>query len=123
PDVFPCVFLRQIKTFQDNQLVDVAPDQVAIIPGRVISTPVLPAILNLASGADPIAADTLDVLVEPFALKFPDLLSLPAIPRGVYQVVVVEKSGQVWTVPNSLGNGAASGTPYYASSQTAAVTV
>src|SRR5205085_9339636 len=73
--------------------------------------------------ADPIAADTLDVLVEPFALKFPELFSLPAIPRGVYQVVVVEKSGQVWTVPNSLGNGAATGTPYYASSQAAAVTV
>ena len=123
-DVFPLVFLRQIKTFSEtSQLVDVAPDKVAIIPCRVVSTPVLPALVNMAPGADPMASDVLDVLVEPFALKFPELISIANIPRGVYQVVVVEKSGQVWTVPNSLGDGSASGTPYYASSQAAAVTV
>jgi hypothetical protein len=123
-DVFPQVFLRQIKsTDNSGALVPVDPANVAIVPCRVISTPLLPALVNLTPGADPLASDVLDVLVEPFALKFPELISKDSIPLGLYQVIVVERSGQVWTVPNSLGNPDASGTPYYASSQAAAVSV
>lgn len=123
PDVFPQVFLRQLQGVDANgNLVAVAASAAAIIPCRAIPTPVLPAILQLAPGATPVAQDHLDVLVEPLAVTA-SLTPLAQIPLGVYQVVVVEKSGQVWTVPNQLGDPAHSPTPFYASSQGASIAV
>jgi hypothetical protein len=105
-DVFPRVFLRQIGAAD-----------AAVVPCRTISTPVLPALLTLAPDAPPIAQDSIDVLVEPLALRASDLSPLPRIPAGKYQVVVVQRSGQIWTVPNQLGDEANGSTSYFAASQ------
>ena len=118
-DVFPRVFLRQIAA---RSGAPVAAGDAAIVPCRAIAVPVLPALLAAAAGAAPFARDTLDVLVEPLAVSARDLSPLPGIPAGVYQVIVVEKSGQVWTLPNQLGDPARAGTPYFAASQAQTVT-
>ena len=118
-DVFPRVFLRQIA-LKDRTPVD--PGDAAIVPCRAIALPVLPALVAAAPGQAPVARDTLDVLVEPLAVSARDLAPLPKIPAGTYQVIVVEKSGQVWTLPNQLGDPARAGTKYYAASQAQTVT-
>ena len=118
-DVFPRVFLRQIA-LKDG--TPVAPNDAAIVPCRAIALPILPALVQLAPGAVPLARDTLDLLVEPLAVKAADLSPLPKIPPGTYQVIVIEKSGQVWTLPNELGDPARAGTRYYAASQAETVT-
>jgi hypothetical protein len=120
-DVFPRVILRQLSGLDakgNPSPVDAA--AAAIVPCRVVSTPVLPALVNMPVGALPMAQDQLDVLVQPFAVG-PDLNPLPAIPAGTYQVVVVEKSGQVWTLPNQLGD-AGLGAAYFTASQAQTVT-
>jgi len=117
-DVFPRVFLRQIRKLDGSA---VAAADAAIVPCRAIAVPIIPALLAASPGSAPIARDTLDVLVEPLAVKASDLSALPSIPTGVYQVVVVEKSGQVWTLPNQLGDPAL-GANYYAASQAQTVT-
>ncbi len=123
-DVFPRVFLRQLSGVDgQGNPVPTAPGAAAIVPCRVNSLPVLPALLSLPPGATPVARDTLEVLVQPWALAAGDLLPLPSIPRGTYQVVVIERSGQAWTLPNQLGNPAAAGTPDFAPSQAQVVTV
>jgi hypothetical protein len=123
-DVFPRVFLRQLSGLDaQGKPASVAAQSAAIIPCRAIATAVLPSLVGLGAGAQPLARDVLDILVEPFAVAVADLQPLPRIPAGNYQVVVVERSGQVWTLPNSLGDAANQGTPYYASSQAQSVTV
>jgi uncharacterized protein (DUF2141 family) len=123
-DVFPRVFLRQLSGLDgQGNPAPVDARSTAIVPCRAIATAVLPALVDLAAGAPPLARDLLDVLVEPFAVGASDLKPLPAIPAGKYQVVVVERSGQVWTLPNSLGDAANEGTPYFAASQAQGVTV
>jgi hypothetical protein len=117
-DVFPRVFLRQLKKLDGT---GVAAADAAIVPCRAIGVPVLPALLTLAPGAAPIARDTLDVFVAPLAVSGADLSPLPRIPAGVYQVIVIEKSGQVWTLPNRLGDPSL-GTDYFAASQAQTVT-
>jgi hypothetical protein len=123
-DVFPRVFLRQ-RSGVDGQgnPAPVNAQSAAIVPCRAIATAVLPALVNLGAGAPPIARDVLDVLVEPFAVAAADLKPLAKIPAGKYQVVVVERSGQVWTLPNDLGDAANEGTPYFAASQAQSVTI
>ena len=118
-DVFPRVFLRQIA-LKDG--TPVAPNAAAIVPCRAIALPVLPALLTAAPGTAPLSRDTLDVLVLPLAVNAADLSQLPKIPTGTYQVIVVERSGQVWTLPNQLGDPARAGTKYYAASQAQSVT-
>ena len=118
-DVFPRVFLRQIG-LKDG--TPVASGDAAIVPCRAIALPALPALVLLAPGQAPVARDTLDVLVEPLAVSAKDLSPLPRIPAGAYQVIVVEKSGQVWTLPNQLGDPARAGSKYYAASQAQTVT-
>src|SRR5205823_8056610 len=97
-DVFPRVILRQIREPDGTPAA-----RPAIVPCQTLSVPVLPAIAAMKPGDVPPALDNLDVLVEPFAVDASDLSPLPSIPKGVYQVVVIEKTGQVWTLPNSLG--------------------
>ncbi|HYY52750.1 MAG TPA: hypothetical protein VE755_07755, partial [Myxococcales bacterium] len=94
----------------------------AIVPCRTISTPVLPALVNLAPAAPPVAQDSIDVLIEPLALRASDLSPLPRIPAGQYQVVVVQRSGQTWTVPNELGEEANASTAYFVASQGESIT-
>ena len=118
-DVFPRVVLRQIRAADGTP---VAPADAAIVPCRAIAVPVLPQLAAMQPGAVPIAQDNLDVLVEPFAIAADQATRLPKIPAGAYQVVVIEKTGQVWTLPNQLGDARAAGTPYYAQSQAQAVT-
>ena len=118
-DVFPRVFLRQIA-LRDG--TPVAPGEAAIVPCRAIALPVLPALVTAGPGQAPLARDTLDGLVEPLAVSAADLSPLPKIPSGTYQVIVVEKSGQVWTLPNQLGDPGRAGTGYYAASQAQTVT-
>jgi hypothetical protein len=123
-DVFPRVFLRQVKQFDAaSQPVAIAAADAAIIPCRANATRVFPSILQLAPGAAPVAQDQLDVLVLPLAVNAQTLQPLAQIPRGVYQVVVVEKSGQVWTLPNQLGDASRAGSAYYDATQAQAVTV
>src|SRR5882672_1562833 len=123
-EVFPRVFLRQLSGVDgQGNPVPTAPGIAAIVPCRVNSLPVLPALLSLPPGATPLARDTLDVLVQPWAVAASDLAPLPSIPQGTYQVVVIERSGQAWALPNQLGDPAAAGTPDFASSQAQLVTV
>lgn len=98
PDVFPRIVLRQLQDGSGNAVA-----KGALIPCRTLVTPVLPAIEQLPPTAAPLALDTVTALVEPFAVDATTQAPLPSIPAGVYQVVVIEKSGQVWTVPNALG--------------------
>ena len=122
-DLFPRVFLRQLSGVdgQGNSF-PTAPGAAAIVPCRVNVLPVLPALLGLPPGAPPVARDTLEVLVQPWAVGN-DRAPLPSIPRGTYQVVVIERSGQAWTLPNQLGDPAAAGTLDFAPSQAQVVTV
>lgn len=117
PDVFPEVFLHQIRDASGA-----AVSGGAIIPCRAITTSILLALAALRPGDPPIAQDTLDLFVEPLAVDA-NLKPLPQIPLGAYQVVVVERTGQVWTVPNSLGDPARKGTPYYDASQGQSISV
>jgi len=122
-DLFPRVFLRQLSGVDgQGNPVPTAAGAEAIVPCRVNVLPVLPALLGLPPGAPPVARDTLEVLVQPWAVGS-DLAPLPSIPRGTYQVVVIERSGQAWTLPNQLGDPAAAGTTDFAPSQAQAVTV
>jgi hypothetical protein len=60
--------------------------------------------LQQALGGDPsriIPLDQLPLTVLPFAVDAAGG-QLPVIPVGEYQLVVVEQSGQVWTLPNGL---------------------
>jgi uncharacterized protein (DUF2141 family) len=117
-DVFPRAFLRQLSAVDgQGNPVPASPDSRAIVACRVISTPILPALVNLAAGSPPLPQDALEVLVQPLALRESDLKPLPKIPAGKYQVVVVQRSGQFWRLPNQLGDASNSGTPYYAASQ------
>jgi uncharacterized protein (DUF2141 family) len=99
-DVFPRVVLQQLTDANGDA---VAAGQGAVIPCRTLVTSILPAVLALPIGATPIATDTIQVLVEPLAVNATTLAPLPAIPAGVYATVAIEKSGQVWTLPNKLG--------------------
>ncbi|HUJ29475.1 MAG TPA: hypothetical protein VLW85_25820 [Myxococcales bacterium] len=117
PDVFPEVFLHQIRDANGAAVADGA-----IIPCRAIATSILPALQALKPGDTPIAQDTLDVFVEPLAVDG-NLQPLPQIPLGAYQVVVVERTGQTWTVPNSLGDPARKGTPFYDATQGQTISV
>ena len=120
-EVFPRVFLRQLSGVDgQGNPVPTAPGAAAIVPCRVNSLPVLPALVSLPPGATPIARDTLEVLVQPWALEASDLTPLPSIPQGTYQVVVIERSGQAWRLPNQLGDPA---TPDFAPSQAQVITV
>ena len=121
-DVFPKVFLRQLTMF-DERGAEVAVADAAIIPARVVPIAQLPLLVVQQPGTIPVAADTLDVLIEPFAVRAATLEPLPVVPKGKYQIVVVERSGQVWTLPNSLGDDRNNATPYYAPSQATAVRV
>src|SRR6266478_1463909 len=123
-DVFPRVFLRQLSGVDgQGNPVPTAPGGAAIVPCRVNSLPVLPALVSLPPGATPVGRDTLEVLVQPWAVAASDLAPLPSIPRGTYQVVVIERSGQAWTLPNQLGDPAAAGTTDFAPSQSQVVTL
>ena len=102
-DVFPRVILQQAT---DATGAAVAAGQGAVIPCRTLVTAILPAVLALPVGAPPIAADTIQVLVEPVAVNATTLAPLPGIPPGLYVTVVIEKTGQVWTLPNKLGTAA-----------------
>jgi uncharacterized protein (DUF2141 family) len=120
-DVFPRVFLRQLSGVDgQGNPVPTPPGAAAIVPCRVNSLPVLPALVSLPPGATPVARDTLEVLVQPWALAASDLLPLPSIPQGTYQVVVIERRGQAWTLPNQLGDPA---NPDFVPSQAQEVTV
>jgi uncharacterized protein (DUF2141 family) len=100
-DLFPRVVLQQIA---DASGTSVAAGQGAVIPCRTLVTSILPGVLTLPIGAEAVATDTIQVLVEPVAVNATTLAPLPAIPPGVYGVAVIEKSGQVWTLPNKLGS-------------------
>jgi uncharacterized protein (DUF2141 family) len=121
-DVFPRVFLRQLTSVDGSGEAPLAPGSGAIVPCQVVSLPVLPALLDLPAGAPAVAQDLLEVMVEPFALGA-DLRLLPRIPAGGYQLVVIQRSGQTWTLPNQLGDPANAGTPYFAASQAEAVSI
>jgi len=120
-DVFPRVFLRQLTSLAGAG-GSIALASGAIIPCQAVSLSVLPALLNLAPGAPPVAQDLLEVMVEPLALGA-DLRPLARIPAGEYQLVIIQRSGQFWTLPNQLGDPASAGTPYFAASQAQAVTI
>jgi len=124
-DVFPRVFLRQLAGMDDQgRPLPIDPSLAAIVPCRVVSTPVLPALVDAPAGAAPLPTDLLDVLVQPLAVSAVEQQTvLPEIPAGTYQVVVIQRSGQVWTLPNQLGDAKSAGTPYYAASQAQAVTM
>ena len=126
-DVYPLVLLRQLESVQpDGTFAAVSSSDAAIIiPCEVQSTPLLPLLLAMSPGQTPLAADKLTVLVQPLAVKLGaggTRTPLPVVPAGRYQIVVIEKSGQVWTLPNSLGTQDA-GSKYYVPSQGQRITI
>ena len=121
-DVFPKVVLRQLTSFDETGAEVPAADP-ALIPAQVNPVALLPLLAVRGADAGPLAADTLDVLIQPFAVRAANLEPLPLIPKGKYQIVVIEKSGQVWTMPNSLGDEKNVGTPFYSASQHAFIAV
>jgi uncharacterized protein (DUF2141 family) len=106
-DVFPQVTLKQLDAINgDGSTSAVASADAAYIPCKVQATPLLPLLLASTSTSTPYGLDTVQILIEPLAVKLSSTgvaTPLAAIPPGHYQVVVVGKLGQVWTVPNSLG--------------------
>jgi uncharacterized protein (DUF2141 family) len=122
-DVFPRVFLRQLSGVDGQGNAVALAAGAAVIPCRIVSTKVLPALVSFAPGAPPLAQDTLDVLVQPVAAGSGDLKPLAKVPAGKYQVIVVQRSGQVWRLPNQLGDPASAGTPYFAASQAQSITI
>ena len=121
-DVFPKVVLRQITSFDETGKEVPAIDP-ALVPAQVNPVSVLPLLASRGADAGPLGTDTLDIIIQPFAVRAAHLEPLVLIPKGKYQIVVIQKSGQVWTLPNSLGDETQTGTPYYASSQHAFVSV
>lgn len=79
-------------------------------PGQTAQDALLPALLEnelqlrAALGGDPsrvLPLNELPLVVLPLAVDSTGA-TLPAIPVGEYQLVVVVASGQVWTLPNGL---------------------
>jgi uncharacterized protein (DUF2141 family) len=96
-DVFPRVVLQQIADDKGKPMTGV------VIPTRTLPQAVLPALENLPNGAAPLARDQVTVLIEPVAVNASTQQPIgPPLP-GTYRVVVIEKNGQVWQLPNSLG--------------------
>ncbi|MBS2025286.1 MAG: hypothetical protein JST92_23030, partial [Deltaproteobacteria bacterium] len=105
-DVYPQVILRQLDLLQGNgQSLPVSGEDAAIVPCKVDPLPFLPQLLASKPGDAPIGASNINVLVQPLAVKLHNGVPSPlaAIPPGNYQLIVINKSGQVWTMPNSLG--------------------
>jgi hypothetical protein len=99
-DIFPRVVLQQIRDASGNA---VTAGNAAVVPCAALATSIMPNVMALPVGAPPLPLDSVDVLVMPTALSAATHAPLPSIPKGVYAVVVIERSGQVWTLPNSLG--------------------
>lgn len=108
-DVYPKVILRQTQALVSGQLVPVTGEQQAIVPCKVNPLPVLPLLLASVPGANPIGLEKVQVIVQSLAVKLIAGVPVPqaTIPAGKYQLVVIQKSGQVWILPNSLGSSAA----------------
>ncbi len=119
-DVYPQVNLLQTTSLQeDGTIVAVSGAAAAIVPCKVLPTAFWP--LLLSEPTTPIGLDQLTVLIEPFAVKFNatgDALLQPTIPAGRYTLVVAERTGQVWTLPNSLGAQSPTSGSYVASQAT-----
>jgi hypothetical protein len=110
-DIFPRVVLQQIRDASGNS---VAPANAAIVPCAALATSIMTDVTALPNGAPPLPLDSIDVLVMPTALSAATHTPLPAIPKGIYAVAVIERSGQVWTLPNSMALPSA-GTDFVAS--------
>ncbi len=105
-DVYPQVLLEQTSNADGTALVIPA-----VIPVKVNPLPLLPLLFQQL-GKGPVPVDNLELAVLPFAGELappptpggrPVFTQSPSIPAGNYRLVVIEKSGQVWTLPNSLG--------------------
>lgn len=110
-DAYPQVLLRQLDQLnEDGSRSPVDALRAAIIPAKVNTLPVLPLLFAAPTGG-PVGVEQIDIAVLPFAGHLlppskpggsPGFDPISSIPAGSYQLVVIEKTGQVWTMPNSL---------------------
>jgi len=119
-DVYPQVSLLQTQALQaDGTSLPVSGANAAIVPCKVLPISLWP--LLVAQPAGQFGVDSITVLIEPFAVKFDsagDTLLQPQIPAGQYELVVAERTGQIWTLPNALGSQPPSSGEYVASQAT-----
>lgn len=106
PDVYPRTFLRWRPKPGQTSPADVEGD--VLLP--LVFDPI-PFLTELSNDPDrAVIVDRLNVFVLPQAQvvdfqKGPGqtVVSLPAIPPGDYELLVIQKSGQFWRIPNALG--------------------
>jgi hypothetical protein len=106
PDVYPQTFLRWLPRPGQTPPADVAGD--VLLP--LVFDPI-PFLNSLSNDPEREAiVDRLNVFLVPQAQvvekqKGPGqrVVSLPAIPPGDYELLVIQESGQFWRIPNGLG--------------------
>ena len=120
-DVYPQVTLLQTSGVQaDGTTVAVSAADAAIVPCKVLPISTWPLLISQPGGQ--FGLDQVTVLIEPLAVKFNvDGAVIPqaTIPAGQYKLVVAERTGQIWTLPNSLGSQPSTSGFYVASQATA----
>lgn len=106
PDVYPRTFLRWLPKPGQTPPTDAKGD--VLLPLVFDPIPFLTSLSN--DPAREVIVDRLDVFVVAQAqvvetLNGPGerIVSLPAIPPGDYELLVIQESGQFWRIPNGLG--------------------
>jgi uncharacterized protein (DUF2141 family) len=119
-DVYPQVTLLQTSAVQaDGTSVPVSGTEAAIVPCKVLPISTWPLLISQPGGQ--FGLDQVTVLIEPIAVKITAsgaTLPQATIPAGQYKLVVAERTGQIWTLPNSLGSQASTSGFYVASQAT-----
>ena len=107
PDVWPRALLVKLADGDPGNLTQDLPT--TAIPVAVDPTPFLPALLSSSNKELVLPATKLSLIVRPAAVDATDPSSpkrLPAMPAGKYKLVLLNKTGQLWQLPNEAGPAA-----------------